>query len=462
VILVIDCGLSAVKISIADGDGRLVAWERAPYPTVRRTEVSEQDPADWWGALERAVARVPHRRDVSVIVATGHMHGLVLVDKALRPLVPCLTLHDRRGAEYLARFDPERFRLTTGELLDASLPLAKLLWLAHEQPELLDRAAALLAPKDYVQARLTGRIATDPVDAAGTGLFDARAGIWSPSVLSDSKLPDHFLPPVLPATELAPIRSEVADQLGFPRSALVAVGAGDDIELLGATAHRTRSAVEHVGTTGAIIRPLADSSPVISEAAIEVYPTAVPRRLAAGASTAQVGAVFEWLQKQLGVHHSEIFDRDPNGNEPVVTARLFAERGDAASNGGTTIRGLKAEHDRVDLSRGLIIATTIKMRELLAQIEACTGPVDTIYASGSAGGSSWTAWRAAAYGRPLTVLRDDPTARGCVTIGLAALAGRRDIEALAAGLPDARTVVEPAPVLTALFERLSAVNGDGG
>ena len=58
----------------------------------------------------------------------------------------------------------------------------------------------------------------------------------------------------------------------------------------------------------------------------------------------------------------------------------------------------------------------------------------------------------------MTVLRDDPTARGCVTIGLAALAGRRDIEALAAGLPDARTVVEPAPVLTALFERVSAVN----
>jgi xylulokinase len=461
VILVIDCGLSAVKISVADTDGRVVARERAPYTTLHQHDVSEQQPADWWGALESALARAPHRREISVVVATGHMHGLVLVDDALRPLLPCLTLHDRRGAEHLARFDPERFRLATGEILDASLPLAKLLWLADKQPELLDRATALLAPKDYLQARLTGRIATDPVDAAGTGLFDPGAGIWSQSVLSDSGLPDHFLPPVLPATDLAPIRAEVADHLGLPRSSLVAVGAGDDIELLGATAHRTQSAVEHVGTTGAIIRPLADSAHVITDAAIEVYPTAAPWRLAAGVSTAQVGAVFEWLQRQLGVHSSEIFERDPSGKEPVVTARLFAERGNGSSNGGTTIRGLKAEHNRVDLSRGLIIATTIKMRELLTHIEECTGTVDTIYASGSAGGSSWTRWRAAAYGRPLVVLRDDPTARGCVTIALAALTGRRDIESLAAGLPDARTIVEPSPALGAMFDGLAAVAAGG-
>src|SRR6202012_729626 len=108
------------------------------------------------------------------------------------------------------------------------------------------------------------------------------------------------------------------DQLGLPRSALVAVGAGGGLGLLWATAQRGRGARGHGRTTRANRQPAARSSHTISEAAIEVYPTAVPRRLAAGASTAQVGAVFEWLQKQLGVHPSEIFDRDPNGNEPVV------------------------------------------------------------------------------------------------------------------------------------------------
>ena len=205
---------------------------------------------------------------------------------------------------------------------------------------------------------------------------------------------------------------------------------------------------------------------MITESTIEVYPTAAPWRLAAGASTAQVGAVFEWLQRQLGVHPSEIFERDPSGKEPVVTARLFAERGNGSSNGGTTIRGLKAEHNRVDLSRGLIVATTIKMRELLTHIEECTGAVDTVYASGNAGGSSWTRWRAAAYGRPLVVLRgrphgarlrDDRSGGPC----------RAPRHRVARCWPTGpQTIVEPPPALTAMFDGLAAVAGwgrtDGG
>lgn len=460
-ILVIDCGLSAVKLSVADTDGQLIASIRVPYPTARRGEACEQEPADWWDAIHRAVMQLPQRKQITVIVPTGHMHGLVLVDEALRPLLPCLTLLDRRGAEHLGRLAPEAFQLATGEILDASLPLAKLLWLAEKQPELVEGAAALLAPKDFIQARLTGRVATDPVDAAGTGLFHLQSGTWSSSILTEADLPDHFLPPVLASTELAPIRRDVAGLLGLPATALVAVGAGDDIELLGATAHRPESAVEHVGTTGAIMRALPGGAPSTPGPQMEIYPTAMPGRLAAGVSTAHAGSVFEWLQRSLGVEPEQIFERDPDGGEPVVTHGLFAERGNGdGPAAGAVIRGLTADHDRFDLSRALIIDVTVRMRKLLSELEDRTGPVDTIYASGGAGGQAWARWRAAAYDRPLSVLHDDPTARGCVAIGLAASAGRSDIEALAAELPGELTLVEPSSTLASIFEQLAPVSGE--
>jgi xylulokinase len=456
VILAIDCGLSAVKLSIADREGQIVARERVAYPTVVRMGVAEQDPDEWWRAIATAAARLPQLEQVAVIVPTGHMHGLVLIDEDLQPLLPCFTLHDRRGADRLARLEPEAFREETGEVLDASLPLAKLLWLLDEQAALLRRAAAVLSPKDLVQARLTGRVATDPVDAAGTGLFNPRAGTWSMTLVDKLGLPSGLLPPVAAATELAPIRADAARELGLPPSVLVAVGAGDDIELLGATAHRPGTAVEHVGTTGGILRPLASGPQPITLPAIELYPTGVPGRFAAGASTVQAGAVFSWLRDALGVEASDVFSRDPSGREPVVTGGLFAERSDGPRPGpGASIHGLTAAHNRLDISRGLVVAATLTMRALLEQIEECTGPVETIYASGGAGGIEWTRWRAAAYGRPVTVLRDDPTARGCVALGLAAQAGRSDIEAVAAELPGDHTVVEPAPALAGILARLA-------
>ena len=66
VILAIDCGLSAVKVSIADLDGQILARERVAYPTVRQGDKAEQEPADWWRSIAAALARLPQRGEISV------------------------------------------------------------------------------------------------------------------------------------------------------------------------------------------------------------------------------------------------------------------------------------------------------------------------------------------------------------------------------------------------------------
>src|SRR5262249_50651060 len=145
-IAVIDCGLSALKLSLVDERGIVTDSVGEGYPTRRTSDRAEQDPDDWWLALVRATHRLRRRDGVRAIVPTGHMHGLVLLDGSGRPLFPCLTLHDRRGADDMLRIDPRWFRETTGHVLDPSLPLTKLLWLRNTNPALLARVAAVLAP----------------------------------------------------------------------------------------------------------------------------------------------------------------------------------------------------------------------------------------------------------------------------------------------------------------------------
>ena len=265
-----------------------------------------------------------------------------------------------------------------------------------------------------------------------------------------------LLPPVRPVTELAPIMPLTARELGLPASALVAVGCGDDIELLGATAHQPETAVEHVGTTGAMLRALEPGVLPILDGTLELYPTSVPERYAVGASTPQAGAVFDWLHHALGVDPTGVFAQDPDNLTPVATAGLFAERGDRErSRRGATIRGLVAQHTRIDIARSLVVAATLTMRLILERIEERTGPVATIYASGSAGGAEWTRWRASAYGRPLAVLSDDPTTRGCVAVGIAARSGRMSLEEVAAELSWVQTLVEPDFTLAKTMAQLA-------
>ena len=44
----------------------------------------------------------------------------------------------------------------------------KVLWCAEHEPEIFARVAHILLPKDHVRLFLTGELATDMADAAGT------------------------------------------------------------------------------------------------------------------------------------------------------------------------------------------------------------------------------------------------------------------------------------------------------
>ncbi len=91
----------------------------------------------------------------------------------------------------------------------------QLLALREKQPELLNRASAMLMIPDYFHYLLTGIMATEYTNATTTGLVTPATGNWDYLLIDRLKLPMQIFQTVIPAGSiLGPIRPELADELG--------------------------------------------------------------------------------------------------------------------------------------------------------------------------------------------------------------------------------------------------------
>ena len=160
----------------------MLARSEHGYPlSTPRPGRAEQDPADWWAAAQLALEELGGL-NVLGIGLSGQMHGLVVLDADDTVLRPAILWNDQRTEaecrEIEERIGLERLIRLTGNRALTGFTAPKLLWLRAHEPEVYDRVAHVLLPKDYVRLRLTGEHAIDVADASGTLLFDVAARAW--------------------------------------------------------------------------------------------------------------------------------------------------------------------------------------------------------------------------------------------------------------------------------------------
>jgi xylulokinase len=177
----LDVGTTGVKALAVSSEGEVLARIEEAYAlSTPHPGWAEQDPEDWWRATESALARLAVA-DLAGIGLSGQMHGLVVLDERERLLRPAILWNDQRTAAECAEIE-ERIGLRrlvelTGNRALPGFTAPKLLWLRRHEPEVYERIAHVLLPKDYVRFRLTGERAIEATDASGTLLFDvARRG----------------------------------------------------------------------------------------------------------------------------------------------------------------------------------------------------------------------------------------------------------------------------------------------
>lgn len=239
VVLGVDSSTQSCTVEIRElATGALIARGGAPHPPAFPPS-SEQHPRDWVRALVSAVRQALARCDgpvgVRAISVAAQCHGLVLLDCNGEPLRPAKLWNDTTGAPDLAalveRIGARSWIAETGSLPTAAFTVAKLAWTRAHEPGVLDRAASMLLPHDYLTYWLTGERVTDRSEASGTGYFRTTDTTWLTHYLDlagGERDWAPMLPTVLPPCAAAGrLRAPAAEELGLDTDVIVGPGGGD-------------------------------------------------------------------------------------------------------------------------------------------------------------------------------------------------------------------------------------------
>jgi xylulokinase len=233
----IDLGTSSVKALLVDDSQRIVAEASAPLTVERPHPLwSEQLPAAWWAATELAIGKIRQSAPTEfaatkAIGLSGQMHGATLLDASHRVLRPAILWNDGRSGPECAALEKRepRSRTITGNAAMAGFTAPKLLWVAHHEPEIFAKTAHVLLPKDWLRLTLSGDMATDMSDAAGTLWLDVAKRDWSPEMLAATGLPLSAMPRACEGTQVTgTLRRDLADAWGLSPKTVIAAGGGDN------------------------------------------------------------------------------------------------------------------------------------------------------------------------------------------------------------------------------------------
>lgn len=266
-LLGIDLGTSAVKVLLTTPNGTPLASAAEEYPIEQPTpDRAEQNPEAWWQATVTAVRTLLAHHPKSQVLAiglSGQMHGTVLLDPQARLLAPAVIWPDRRSSaqvqEITQTIGASKLLAISGSAAATGFQAATLRWFQQHEPALWRQVDKVLLPKDYLRLRLTGTLATDPSDAAGTLLLDEQTRSWSADLLDALAIRREQLPPIYPSTSPSgTLCPSAAQSLGVPAGLPVAGGAADTAcSALAAGVVNAHQLLLTLGTGGQLVQPCA-------------------------------------------------------------------------------------------------------------------------------------------------------------------------------------------------------------
>ncbi len=433
----IDVGTTGVKAVRISETGEVLERAEEEYPlSIPQPGWAEQDPEDWWRAVERVGWAGP-------VGLSGQMHGLVLLDAGGKVLRPAILWNDQRTAAECAEIEErvglERLIELTGNRALTGFTAPKLLWVRKHEPEVWARIAHVLLPKDYVRYRMTGDHAIDAADASGTLLFDVAGRRWSEEVCAALEIPTEWLPPAHESTEIAGAGDQQAGALG------VGVVEPGPVSVV-------------LGTSGVVFSAL-DGYRADPQARVHVFCHAVPDTWEAMGVMLSAAGSLRWFRDVFGGTYEELAgaaEEWPAGTEGLTfLPYLQGERTPHADpDARGSFSGLSLRHDRGALVRAVLEGVAYGLRDSLELLkELGVSPTVGRVSGGGARSELWLKIVASTLGIPLErTAVEEGAAYGAALLGGVAAGIFADAHEAVAACVRVRDTVEPDPEWARVYE----------
>lgn len=428
----VDIGTSGTKTVLFSSDGKVICDALYEYPMYQpHNGWAEQDPNDWKNATLSTISQVIKQsnvnpNDIAGVGLSGQMHGLVMLDKNDNILRNSIIWCDQRTAkeadELTELIGKEKLIEITANPALTGFTAAKILWVKNNEPEIFDKCAKIMLPKDYIRYILTGEFATEVSDASGMQLLDVPNRKWSLYVTDKIGIDMNQLGKMYESCEVTGvIRPEIAEITGLNVGTVVAGGAGDQAaSAVGNGIVREGIASATIGTSG-VVFVHTDKFTLDPLGRVHTLCHAVPNCWHVMGVTQSAGLSFKWIRDNmfdevrqtaelLGQNVNYLMDKIcaevPCGaNGLIFLPYLMGERTPHLDpNARGVFFGLSAMHSKKDMLRAVMEGVTYSLYDCVNIIEGMGAKLDNIYASGGGGNSLlWRQMMTDTFGRPISI-----------------------------------------------------------
>jgi xylulokinase len=464
----IDLGTSEVKVLLLDEQHRIVATAGERLTLQRPQPLwSEQNPADWWAAMDLALQRLAAQNAaamaaVQAVGLSGQMHGAVLLGAAGEVLRPAILWNDGRSGDACTALEAAvpLLRDITGNPAMPGFTAPKLWWLREHEPALFGRVATVLLPKDWLRWGLTGEKVSEMSDASGTLWLNVGRRCWSPEVLAACGLGIEHMPRLVEGSEVsARLLPTLATRWGMKPGIPVAGGGGDNAaSAVGIGAVRAGQGFVSLGTSGVIFLTNDRFRPNPASA-MHAFCHALPNAWHQMSVMLSAASALRWARELLGLpseaallQRVEALSPAQQAAAPIFLPYLSGERcphNDPRAQG--VLFGLGSEHDAASLGYAVIEGVAFGLRDGWASMETAPGEVAQLpLVGGGARSALWARLIASTLDVPLVTLEGGETGGALGAARLAWLAVGGEFGSVCAS-PPILSQVEPDARLRSLL-----------
>jgi len=376
-ILAHDHGTSGSKAALVSTHGDVIGFEFNEVPLFLPSQgAAEQNPDDWWSAMKKSITSLLDKSlvpidDIVAFCNTSQWSGTVPVDKDGNHLMNAIIWMDTRGAPYIEELNKGlkvsgyNLRLILkwikrtggGPTLSGKDPIAHIIWLRNERPDIYNNTYKLLECGDYINLKMTGEFAASTCSIQIhwiTDIRDINNVVYSEPLIKKLKLNKEQYPELKLTTDvLGTIEKDVADELGLSKDTKVIMGAPDvPAAAIGSGAVKDFEAHIYIGTSSWCVCHVPFKKTDIFHN-MGTLVSAIPGRYLFANEQEIAGGCLSFMRDNLLYHQDEllmeekvpdvykIFDRivenvEPGSNRLIFAPWLYGERAPVDDH---TIRG---------------------------------------------------------------------------------------------------------------------------
>lgn len=377
-----DVGTSSLKLILIDGDGHILKHDSVKYelasPHAGWTEI---DPESWIDAFVKAANALltdEDRKKLIRIGVTGQMHTLVLLGKNGKAIRPAMMWNDLRTKELIPAIRGQLEKFSDGKylakIISTGSPLANLIWVKNEEPEVFGNIRKIQIGWDYVVYRLTNNHCTDFCNASTSCLFSFETNQWSEEIREFVGLDSSCYPECMGSAEIAGCLSEeFCQRLNLTEKVQVIVGTGDNpAAALSTGGYWSESPILSIGTSGVITRIFSGKENAYSGKKIQfAFRKGEFRTLEQGA-VQSCGNTYDWWNKQSREPESKLVPEDIRSraaNKLLFYPHLAGEKtlfSDSRLSG--MFVGLDLNTDQKDMQYAVCEGICFSIRELIDKL----------------------------------------------------------------------------------------------